>query len=51
MLGAGRAGVQLAEYGAGADRERAALQAGYYNKVLVMHKLEDNKILKQIWYL
>ena len=28
VLGAGRAGVQLAEYGAGADRERAALQAG-----------------------
>jgi hypothetical protein len=27
VLGAGRAGVQLAEYGAGADRERAALQA------------------------
>ena len=28
MLGAGRAGVQLAEYGSGADRERALLQAG-----------------------
>jgi hypothetical protein len=28
VLGAGRAGVQLAEYGAGADRERALLQAG-----------------------
>ena len=28
QLGAGRAGVQLAEYGAGADRERALLQAG-----------------------
>ncbi len=27
QLGAGRAGVQLAEFGAGADRERAALQA------------------------
>tara|TARA_R100001463_G_scaffold61302_1_gene114084 strand:- start:1393 stop:2244 length:852 start_codon:yes stop_codon:yes gene_type:complete len=27
VLGAGRAGVQLAEYGTGADRERAALQA------------------------
>ena len=27
VLGAGRAGVQLAEYGSGADRERAALQA------------------------
>ena len=27
QLGAGRAGVQLAEYGAGADRQRAALQA------------------------
>jgi len=27
VLGAGRAGIQLAEYGAGADRERAALQA------------------------
>lgn len=27
VLGAGRAGVQLSEYGAGADRERAALQA------------------------
>ena len=27
VLGSGRAGVQLAEYGAGADRERAALQA------------------------
>ena len=27
QLGSGRAGVQLAEYGAGADRERAALQA------------------------
>ena len=28
VLGAGRAGVQLAEYGSGADRERALLQAG-----------------------
>jgi len=28
VLGAGRAGVQLAEYGTGADRERALLQAG-----------------------
>ena len=28
QLGAGRAGVQLAEYGSGADRERALLQAG-----------------------
>ena len=28
VLGAGRAGVQLAEYGAAQDRERAALQAG-----------------------
>ena len=28
VLGAGRAGVQLSEYGAAADRERAALQAG-----------------------
>ena len=27
-LGSGRAGVQLAEFGAGSDRERAALQAG-----------------------
>ena len=27
QLGAGRAGVQLSEYGAGADRQRAALQA------------------------
>jgi len=27
-LGSGRAGVQLAEYGSGADRERALLQAG-----------------------
>jgi hypothetical protein len=27
QLGAGRAGVQLAEFGTGADRERAALQA------------------------
>ena len=27
VLGAGRAGVQLAEFGTGADRERAALQA------------------------
>ena len=27
VLGAGRAGVQLSEYGAGADRQRAALQA------------------------
>ena len=27
QLGAGRAGVQLAEFGSGADRERAALQA------------------------
>jgi len=38
QLGAGRAGVQLAEYGAGADRERAALQAqllqgGFQNAV------------------
>ena len=28
VLGAGRAGVQLAEFGTGADRERALLQAG-----------------------
>ena len=28
VLGAGRAGVQLAEFGSGADRERALLQAG-----------------------
>ena len=28
QLGAGRAGVQLSEYGAGADRQRALLQAG-----------------------
>ena len=28
MLGAGRAGVQLAEFGTGAARERALLQAG-----------------------
>ena len=28
QLGAGRAGVQLAEFGTGADRERALLQAG-----------------------
>ena len=28
VLGAGRAGVQLAEYGTGQDRERALLQAG-----------------------
>ena len=28
VLGAGRAGVQLAEFGAGAGRDRAALQAG-----------------------
>ena len=28
VLGSGRAGVQLAEYGSGADRERALLQAG-----------------------
>jgi hypothetical protein len=28
VLGAGRAGVQLPEYGSGADRERALLQAG-----------------------
>ena len=38
QLGSGRAGVQLAEYGAGADRERAALQAqllqgGFQNAV------------------
>ena len=43
VLGAGRAGVQLAEFGTGAARERALLQAGLFNKVLVKHKQLDNK--------
>jgi hypothetical protein len=34
-FGGGREGVQRAEYGAASDRNRAALQANYYNKVLV----------------
>ncbi len=45
-LGSGRAGVQLSEYGLGADRERALLQAGLLQQGLVKHKQLDNKIFK-----
>ena len=43
-LGSGRAGVQLAEFGTGAMRERALLQAGLCNKVLINAHKDNNKI-------
>ena len=45
-LGSGRAGVQLAEFGTGAARERALLQLISCNKVFNKHKELDNKIYK-----
>ena len=44
-LGSGRAGVQLAEFGTGAARERALLQAIYCNKDSNKRKLQDSKTL------
>ena len=46
VLGAGRAGVQLAEFGTGAARERALLQAGLLQQGFNKHKQLDNKTLQ-----
>ena len=43
VLGAGRAGVQLAEFQTGSDRDRAALQAQLLSSVLVKHNKQHNK--------
>ena len=52
VLGAGRAGVQLAEYGAGADRERAALQAQLLQQGFGQAQAsKTTRFCKQIWYL
>ena len=46
VLGAGRAGVQLAEFGTGAARERALLQANLLQQGFNKHKELDNKTLQ-----
>ena len=46
VLGAGRAGVQLAEFGTGAARERALLQAGLLQQGLGQAMLQDSKTLQ-----
>ena len=44
-FGGGREGVLQAEYASNSDRNRAALQANFYNKVFNKRNKQDNKIL------
>ena len=45
-FGGGREGVQLAEFGAASDRNRAVYKQVYYNKVLIKQLQEEVNLLE-----